>query len=121
MDLKGRKSAGTDPTAVRQKNWVTRSDIDGLLAWQRVFGPDYEAVLVFAYWLAAFGDEPDAIRKDGLTFGGRRYSFWLVSVDEYARHQQQLSPRWRTVSVPRAAFRQISRPIDDCWRLPPVD
>jgi len=121
VDLKGRKSTGGDPAAVRQKNWVTRSDVDGLLAWQQVFGPDYEAVFVFAYWLAALGDTPDGMQNAGLTFGGRRYSFWLVSVEEYCRHQRQLSPRWRTVSVPRADFRRISRPIDEYWRLSPVD
>ncbi len=46
---------------------------------------------------------------------GRPYQFFLVRVEEYMRHQRPLSRRWKTVSVPRDAFRCISRPLDKLW------
>lgn len=116
VDVKGRKSVGESRTSeLRQKNWVTQSDVDGLLAWQGVFGPGYLAMFVFAYWLADAGGGGEPPSRDSFSFAGRWYSFWLVSVAEYRAHQRKLSDRWRTVSVPRAAFREISRPLAQCW------
>ncbi len=122
VDVKGRKSirpvAGNE---WRQKTWVTRADIEGLTEWQGVFGPDYEAAFVFAYWLverdgaASSADDGSAIAR----FAGRDYSFWLVPLDEYARHQKALSASWATVAVPRSGFREIARPLEACGPAAP--
>ena len=52
VDVKGRKtpvgSSGRSPL----KNWVTKADLAGLTEWQSIFGSDFQAVFVFAYWLA---------------------------------------------------------------------
>ncbi len=124
VDVKGRKftarSAGAD---CRQRNWVTRSDVSGLLTWQEVFGSDYVAMFVFAYWLARRegrgGKGKGEGETEGFSFAGRRYSFWLVSVAEYAGHQKKLSKSWNTVSIPGAVFKRISKPLETSWPAAP--
>jgi hypothetical protein len=119
VDLKGRKAVqAAKKHDCRQKNWVTRSDITGLLTWQEVFGREYSAAFVFAYWVPTGDDRlwPDAGAQGSLfTFAGRRYSFWIVPAAEYARHQRHLSTSWDTVAVRREVFRQISQPLSALW------
>jgi len=124
VDVKGRKStAKSGGVDCRQKNWVTQSDVAGLQTWQEVFGPDYLAVFVFSYWLA--GERGVSASDDGaqasavFSFAGRRYSFWLVSVAEYAQHQTELSKSWKTVSIPRTVFRDISKRLEASWPAAP--
>jgi hypothetical protein len=125
VDLKGRKSPISVPAKeCRQKNWVTRADITGLLSWEQVFGPEYEAVFVFSYWLAAgkVSAVASAERQgdgDRFSFAGRPYSFWLVPVSAYSARAKRLSVRWDTVSVPREVFRQMSRPLAGAWPAAP--
>ncbi len=124
VDVKGRKftsqSAGVD---CRQRNWVTRPDVSGLLTWQEVFGSDYVAMFVFAYWLARRESRGGKAKVEGgaesFSFAGRRYSFWLVSVKEYAGHQKKLSKSWNTVSIPGAVFKRISKPLETSWPAAP--
>ena len=91
----------------------------GLLTWQEVFGPEYAAMFVFAYWIVEKGGDPMGqglqVPSPHFGFAGRRYSFWLAPVADYARHQKRLSPRWDTVSVPRDAFRDISTRLEAGW------
>lgn len=119
VDVKGRKAKrpgrGGD---WRQKNWVTQADLDGLTEWQSIFGGAFESVFVFAYWLVG-GAVARPGEDDLLDLAGRTYSFWVVGLGDYARHQRQLSPSWKTVSVPRAQFRDIARPLDACWPAAP--
>ena len=121
VDVKGRKSsAPSSRIDCRPKNWVTRRDVSGLLTWQEVFGPDYVAMFVFSYWLAGQGaPSPRKGGEDGPTpsfcFAGRRYSFWLAPVADYAQHHKRLSKSWDTVSVPSEVFRQISRHLEAGW------
>jgi len=120
VDVKGRKSTATDAqTDCRQKNWVTRADIEGLTEWQKVFGEDYSAQFVFAYWLTKRPCSPVGGAQEEMPpsfgFAGRQYSFWLVPLADYARHQQRLSKRWDTISIPREVFRRISRRLEASW------
>lgn len=124
IDVKGRKSRlPTSDADARQKTWVTREDIEGLLNWQDAFGSDHVSAFVFAYWLVDQDDfgPADAGKDGGRIFGfaGRQYSFWFVPVAEYVNHQKQLSKRWDTVSVPRLTFRQISRAVESVWPAAP--
>jgi hypothetical protein len=125
VDVKGRKSAmQASKSDCRQKNWVTRADIEGLEEWQRIFGEDFSAQFVFAYWLTASGrgaPEHDLTGPDGDTFkfAGRRYSFWIVPLGDYLRYQKRLSKSWDTVSIPRDDFRRISRRLGTLWPAAP--
>ena len=56
VDVKGRTfpDSGGSRRARSPKaweNWITRDDVEGLAEWEKVFGPDFAATLVFAYWL----------------------------------------------------------------------
>ena len=122
VDVKGRKSVSAkDLSDCRQKNWVTRADVDDLQQWEKLFGPEFVGVFAFGYWLA---DPPGRERlpfadEDVFVLAGRRYSFWLVEVEAYARHHKQLSRRWDTVSIPRGIFSKISRRLEACWPAAP--
>ena len=55
-DVKGRKFPDTGGGPRRGntrawENWITRDDVIGLGEWEKVFGPDFRATLIFAYWL----------------------------------------------------------------------
>lgn len=122
VDVKGRKSIG--PVSMqdcRTKNWVTRDDLSGMEAWQQVFGPQYSAWFVFAFWLAEIARYPQLhLGVEPLfSFAGRHYSFWLVPLEDYARHTRPLSVRWDTVLVPKSDFDRISRHLEQCWQPAP--
>ncbi len=124
VDVKGRKAARPSRSGdCRQKNWVTERDVSALLTWQKVFGPDYAATFVFAYWLVGQWSvsRPDQACLDiePFSFAGRLYSFWVAPVADYAMHKKQLSVRWGTVSIPRDVFRNISRPLETSWPSAP--
>jgi hypothetical protein len=124
VDVKGRKIAASprNPDA-RSKNWVTRADLEGLQAWQEVFGRDYQAAFVFGFWLAGHADLPTAAQGEASTmvetFAGRHYSFWVAPAEDYARLHRQLSRRWKTVNIPTDDFRRISRPLQSSWPSAP--
>lgn len=122
VDVKGRKTVMADDDGdCRKKNWVTRADVTDLQRWQEIFGPEFVAMFAFGYWLA---DAPGRERlpfEDKQTFmlAGRRYSFWLVEVEAYAKHHKQLSKSWDTVSIPWGEFSKISRRLESCWPSAP--
>lgn len=122
VDVKGRKfpqrSLNSD---CRQKNWVTRSDVEGLLTWEKLFGEGYEGNFVFTYWLAEEqGGSPPLFEDDDvLRFSGRRYRFWLAPVREYAKYHKRLSKSWDTVSIPKDQFLKMSRSLETVWPAAP--
>lgn len=122
VDVKGRKfPQRSDNGDCRQKNWVTRSDVDGLLTWQGLFGEGYESVFVFAYWLAEPDGMPPPLFEDDdvLRFSGRRYRFWLAPVGEYSKHYKRISKSWDTVCIPRDEFLKLSRSLETVWPAAP--
>ena len=112
VDVKGRKFPGGKPGRLRYtwQNWVEREDVEGLERWAASFGPEYRGVLVFAYYIL-----PDVEMRHGTAdvwvWKGRRYLMRAVTVDEYRRHMRGRSPRWGTVHLPAAVFREIVRPL----------
>jgi hypothetical protein len=115
VDVKGRRATHAAAVGNGQlNNWVTQADIKGLLAWREVFGEEYEAVFVFSYWMTA-ARNADPADEEEAELAGRRYRFRLVNVEEYARFTKRRSARWGTVSIPRAAFREIARPLEVRW------
>ena len=76
-----------------------------------MFGSDFEARLVFAYHL---GGPPDRwpVRAPH-TFRGEAYAFFTVRLSDYKAHARLRSPRWKTVSVARAAFCTAIRPVTE--------
>ncbi len=107
VDVKGRKHSGKSHKAL--DNWVTADDVNDLQHWQRVFGPGFRAAFVFLYWCDA--QPPDALFLETFEFRDRWYTVLAVTLDQYAAHARQRSPKWRTVHTPADAFNRISRPL----------
>ena len=107
-DVKGRKfpdsaagrGRGTHTRA--WENWITRDDVNGLREWQKVFGPDFLAVLVFAYWLQ--GPPRRAPFEDVHHFRGKHYAFVCVTLEDYVASAKPRSAKWQTIAVPSATF-----------------
>jgi hypothetical protein len=107
VEVKGRTFTGT-ALAGRSglECWVTRDDIEGLHLWREALGPDHEVVFVFAYRVARVDVDFDGC--DVLTCGPDRYLFFCVPLDDYCRHMKRRSPKWHTMTLPAARFRQCA-------------
>jgi hypothetical protein len=114
IDVKGRRYPGGTAQKPRRvwECWSTTDDIDGLGRWAEVFGQGYCGLLVFIYRLGADVNPPDEW-GELWTWRGHRYVLRGIPVDEYRREMRVRSPRWSTVDLSRAAYRQLARPIQD--------
>lgn len=105
-EVKGRRlSAG----ASRLECWATRDDVESLLAWEQLFGSQFEAALIFAYWCEE--QPPDALFQEVFERAGRWYALRAVRVRDYARVMRRRSDSWGTVDLPRSTFDSISCPF----------
>jgi hypothetical protein len=107
VDVKGRKfpdRAGGKGRGSRHlwENWVTRQDVEGLTAWQEVFGSAFVAVLVFAYWLQ--GTPQRSPFADVHVFRQRHYAFLGVRLTDYLAAARPRSAKWQTLTVPAMEF-----------------
>jgi len=111
VDVKGRRLPKRKTRVSRfHQNWATVDDLTGLDRWQRAFGPDFRALLAFAYEMRP--DQAEASGFDDIhVYRGRAYGLLGVSLEAYQRHQRPRSPRWQTVFVPQRVFRLICRPM----------
>jgi hypothetical protein len=112
VDVKGRQFPGGSPDKPRYtwECWSTQEDIDGLTNWTRLFGPDYLALFVFMYRIQAtitLEDDP----PDRFEFRGENYLLRAVTLDDYRRHMKVRSPKWGTVGLPNAVYRDLARPF----------
>ena len=112
VDVKGRRYPGGKEGRWRRvwECWSEQEDIDGLVRWSELFGPDYQALLVFAYQLLPEAAIPDDA-EDLWTWRGKRYLLRAIRIDEYRQHMRVRSPSWGTVWLPSAAFRELARPF----------
>jgi hypothetical protein len=111
VDVKGRRfPSGTKHPRRVWENWSTQDDIDGLERWAALFGPGYQGLLVFAYELLPGVEMPEDT-DDLWTWRGRRYLMRAVLASEYRLHMHVRSPRWETVHVSSAIFRELVRPL----------
>jgi hypothetical protein len=92
------------------KNWSTRDDLTSLTQWQRLFGGAFHAMFVFAYGVLGERSPIDAERL--FAFRDRLYGFVAIPLESYAAHARPISPRWDTVAMPTARFRQLARPVE---------
>lgn len=116
VDVKGRKFpdslSGAGRGASRAwENWVTRQDVQGLAEWQNVFGRDFVAVLVFAYWLQ--GPPQRGPFNDVHLFKQRHYAFVGIDLESYAASAKARSDKWQTLAMPSGLFAQQARDIGE--------
>lgn len=114
-EVKGRKFKGTNLVKLAGfECWVTTDDVDGLVRWQEVFGPDYQAVFVFAYKVENVDVDFDG--RDVFDFNANRYIFFCVKLNDYRRFMKRRSPKWQTVTLPADKFRDYAIQISELLR-----
>jgi hypothetical protein len=112
VDVKGRRFPGGKRDRLRHvwECWSTQDDIDGLQRWAELSGPGYVGVLAFAYHLGPSVELP-MDTEDLWHFRGRRYLLRAIAADDYRRRMRVRSPKWGTVDLARADFRELVRPL----------
>ncbi len=112
VDVKGRKFHRPGRGSGKAwENWITDDDLNSMRLWQGVFGSEFTAMLVFAYWLQ--GPPEQFPFDDAYLFKGNYYAFVGVELEQYAGLARERSARWGTVSVPSREMAAVARPIDD--------
>lgn len=110
VDVKGRKFPYELGTGRRYwENWVPQTDLRDLPKWESAFGPGFEPVFVFAYWLLA--GIPPNFKATIHRFRGAEYAFLRITPTVYAEYSRRRSSRWETVSLPQKRFRALVRPL----------
>jgi hypothetical protein len=113
-EVKGRRFKGTTLTGLaRLECWVTTEDVDGLSAWQKTLGPDYEAAFIFAYRVQNIDVDFDG--RKVFNFNDDRYLFLTVRLADYIKYMKQRSPKWKTVTLPAGKFRFCARPVEQLF------
>lgn len=105
IDVKGRLDAGPGCSARRWENWATADDLICLEQWQQIFGTSFRALLVFAYQVPT-PRLPTSL-PEMLRFRDRSYAFYGVWADDYRRAMKCRSPKWDTVWLPSAPYREL--------------
>ena len=123
VDVKGRKcriptgrSARSGSTIGRLESWVTQDDIDSLTEWESLFGSGFRAYFVFLYWCEA--QPPDALFQEIFSFKDRWYAPRAVALSDYVKYMRRRSEKWKTVSIPTSAFKEISVPVGSFFNGP---
>lgn len=108
VDVKGRRF----PSGRRRqywKNWSTRDDVASLARWQALFGPPFVPLLAFVYEIA---DEIAPLPAAQLfAFRRRLYAPVAIRLDHYSSAAREISPKWSTLAMPAARFRELARPL----------
>lgn len=112
VDIKGRQFPSGQEGKERYvwENWSTLEDIAGLDNWLRLFGSGYLALFVFLYRLQPCIEIPEET-PDVWAWRQERYLLRAVPLEEYRRRMKVRSPKWGTVCLPNAAFRELARPF----------
>jgi hypothetical protein len=110
IDIKGRRF----PSGFRQphywKHWTTRDDLDGLTAWQSLFGVGFRGMFVFAFDVVADRSPvPETMLFD---FRDHRYAFIGIRLEDFLNSARMISPRWHTYALPLREFRRRARPFE---------
>jgi len=112
VDVKGRRfPAGAGEQKQYWKNWSTRDDVRSLTAWQRLFGPAFCGLFVFAYEIV--GDRAPLAADQLFDHRGRLYGFLGVRLDDYAAKAHAISAKWDTLSMTSRQFRSLAVPVKE--------
>ncbi|MHC4132771.1 MAG: HYExAFE family protein [Planctomycetota bacterium] len=86
--------------------WVTMDDIEGMAYWKKYFGENYISAFVFAYRIKKIDVDFDG--RDTFDYDGKKYIFFALKLDDYQAHMKLRSPKWKTVTLPAAKFREFA-------------
>ena len=110
-EVKGRHFKGTTLAGLsRLECWVTTEDVDGLAAWQKTLGDDYDSAFIFAYRFQNIDVDFDG--RDIFDFNEDKYLFLAVRFADYVKFMKQRSPKWKTVTLAADKFRLCAMPVN---------
>lgn len=115
-DIKGRRFPSGDERHQYWKNWSTRDDLESLAEWERLFGPGFRGLFVFAF--ERVGPRLPVAPEDLFTFRDRQYGFLAVELSAYRAAARPISPRWDTVAVSGGEFRRLARSMREVLSPP---
>ena len=110
VDVKGRRFPSGDDQKQYWKNWSTLDDLRCLAKWEKLFGPTFHGLFVFAYNVV--GPRAPLPREQLFTHRGSVYGFLGVRLSDYAFHARPISSAWETVAMPVREFRRHAQPIE---------
>jgi len=108
VDVKGRRFPSGRNNRY-WKNWTTTDELHSLTQWQRLLGPQFRGLLVFAYEVV--GNVSPVPHYFLHQHQQRLYGFVGIRLDLYVAWAKQISPRWKTVAMPTTPFRQLAEPL----------
>ena len=117
IDVKGRRFPTGQKNPQYWTNWCTQDELESLDQWEQMFGPSFQGLLVFAYWVV--GPRMPLPEEQLFTFRDQTYGFLGIPLLDYQAASRQRSRRWQTVTIPVAEFRRCARPVHEflgrCW------
>jgi len=117
IDIKGRRFPTGQKKPQYWTNWCTQDELESLDQWEQMFGPSFQGLLVFAYWVV--GQRMPLPEEQLFSFREQTYGFLGIPLLDYQAASRQRSRRWQTVSIPMAEFRRCTRPVHEflgrCW------
>jgi len=106
-DIKGRRF----PTSKQYwKNWSTGDELRSLARWEELLGGRFTGLLVFAFHVV--GDFAPLPPEQLFSFRGQCYGFVGIRLHHYTSFAHVISPKWDTLAMPAAQFRQLAEPVD---------
>lgn len=104
-ELKGRTFKGVSfENLTGLECWIQAADIEGLLHWQKEFGGESTAYIIFAYRIENVDVDFDG--REVFEIDGQRYLFFAVKLDDYKEKMKLRSPKWKTVTLGADNFRK---------------
>ena len=106
-EVKGRRFKGSSFENLKGfECWVTAEDVDGLSAWQQIYGEGHSAVFVFTYRIESVDVDYDG--RAVYVFEGGRYVFFAVRLGDYRKFMRRRSGKWKTITLPADKFRRCA-------------
>jgi hypothetical protein len=114
VDVKGRKFPGgtREKPVFAWQNWAEAEDVRGLTHWAAHLGEGFRGVLAFVYLIQEGFALPEGT-PDLFEHQQQSYLMRAIEVSQYREHMRQRSPRWQTVHLPAAIFREIVKPFSE--------
>lgn len=109
IDVKGRRFPTGQKSVQYWTNWCTRDELASLDQWEEMFGPAFQGLLVFAYWVV--GSRRPLPIEQLFSFRGQTYGFLGIALEDYQAASRQRSLRWQTVTIPVVEFRNRASPV----------
>lgn len=114
-DIKGRKFP-SGHSKQYWKNWSTGDELHSLARWEELLGGQFTGLLIFAYHIVG---EFSPVPADQLfEFRRQCYGFVGIRLHHYTSFAHVISPKWDTLAMPVAKFRELAEPIDQLLRTP---